>query len=210
MLGGAAWCATTHACAPSMSGRACHLTGRIDARIHAITSSAIPQRHFTSVSANNPPCHRAQMSEGANFSVVPFVSKRALGVVAGTVGAMGSFGAVILQFAFFFRSKLTYYEGITWMGVLVACVGATTVPLIHFPMWGGMLRGPVEGAEEAGYYISEYTVEEVAAGMATASMRFAVESKSQRGRRTPVGGSQGGVSGGAPGTGSDEKRANKV
>ncbi len=184
--------------------------GRTGGLVPIPSSSTTPQRHCTRTSCPNTPRH-AQMSEGANFSIVPFVSKRALGVVAGTVGAMGSFGAVILQFAFFFRSKLTYYDGITWMGVLVAGVGATTVPMIHFPMWGGMLRGPVEGAEEAGYYISEYTVEEVAAGMATASMRFAVESKSQRGRRTPVGGSQGGVSGGAQGTGSDEKmRANKV
>jgi NNP family nitrate/nitrite transporter-like MFS transporter len=38
------------------------------------------------------------MSEGATYSVVPFVSKNALGAVSGIVGAGGNFGAVSAGF----------------------------------------------------------------------------------------------------------------
>lgn len=61
-----------------------------------------------------------QMSEGATFSVVPFVNKRALGSVAGIVGAGGNVGAVAAGFLF----KL---EAIDWstalfiLGALVTC-----------------------------------------------------------------------------------------
>ena len=41
-----------------------------------------------------------QMSNGATFSVVPFVNKRALGGVAGFVGAGGNVGAVLAGFLF--------------------------------------------------------------------------------------------------------------
>ncbi len=41
-----------------------------------------------------------QMSEGATFSVVPFINKKALGSVAGIVGAGGNFGAVLAGFLF--------------------------------------------------------------------------------------------------------------
>lgn len=41
-----------------------------------------------------------QMSEGATFSVVPFINKRALGAVAGIVGAGGNAGAVAAGFLF--------------------------------------------------------------------------------------------------------------
>ena len=41
-----------------------------------------------------------QMSEGATFSVVPFMSRRALGAVAGIVGAGGNAGAVAAGFLF--------------------------------------------------------------------------------------------------------------
>ena len=41
-----------------------------------------------------------QMSEGATYSVVPFINKRALGAVAGIVGAGGNMGAVAAGFLF--------------------------------------------------------------------------------------------------------------
>lgn len=48
-----------------------------------------------------------QMSEGATFSVVPFINKRALGAVSGIVGAGGNAGAVAAGFLF-------KTEAITW------------------------------------------------------------------------------------------------
>ena len=41
-----------------------------------------------------------QMSEGATYGVVPFINKKALGSVAGIVGAGGNFGAVAAGFLF--------------------------------------------------------------------------------------------------------------
>jgi NNP family nitrate/nitrite transporter-like MFS transporter len=40
------------------------------------------------------------MSEGATYSVVPFINRRALGSVAGIVGAGGNVGAVLGGFLF--------------------------------------------------------------------------------------------------------------
>lgn len=61
-----------------------------------------------------------QMSEGATFSVVPFINRKALGSVAGIVGAGGNAGAVAAGFLF-------KTEAITWptalfiLGALVTC-----------------------------------------------------------------------------------------
>ena len=41
-----------------------------------------------------------QMSEGATFSVVPFINRKALGSVAGIVGAGGNAGAVMFGLLF--------------------------------------------------------------------------------------------------------------
>lgn len=68
------------------------------------------------------------------------------------------------------------------MGIMVVVL---TLPLflIHFPMWGSMLMGPREGAQEEDYYLHEWSAEEVAQGLHQGSMRFAMESKSQRGHK---------------------------
>ncbi|GAB2781720.1 MFS transporter [Halomonas shantousis] len=59
-----------------------------------------------------------QMAEGATFGVVPFVNKKALGAVAGIVGAGGNAGAVAA--GFLFRSEsLTYQQGLLYLGVAV-------------------------------------------------------------------------------------------
>ena len=63
-----------------------------------------------------------QMSEGATFAVVPFINKRALGSVAGIVGAGGNAGAVAAGFLF-------KTEAITWptaLLILGALVTATS------------------------------------------------------------------------------------
>lgn len=62
-----------------------------------------------------------KMSNGANYSVVPFVNKRALGAVAGIVGAGGNAGAVLAGFLFK-TSSLTYPEAFLILGVIItAC-----------------------------------------------------------------------------------------
>ena len=57
-----------------------------------------------------------QMSEGATYSVVPFINKKALGSVAGIVGAGGNMGAVAA--GFLFRS-----ENLTWPQCLLILGG---------------------------------------------------------------------------------------
>ena len=47
-----------------------------------------------------------QMSEGATYSIVPFINKKALGSVAGIVGAGGNMGAVAAGFLFRYRGHL--------------------------------------------------------------------------------------------------------
>ncbi len=58
-----------------------------------------------------------QMSEGATFSVVPFVNKKALGAVAGIVGAGGNAGAVAA--GFLFKGSLDWPTALLILGGLV-------------------------------------------------------------------------------------------
>ena len=60
-----------------------------------------------------------QMSEGATFSVVPFISKKSLGAVAGVVGAGGNVGA--MGFGFLFKGDLSWDTAYLIIGVLVVC-----------------------------------------------------------------------------------------
>lgn len=66
-----------------------------------------------------------QMSEGATYSIVPFINKKALGSVAGIVGAGGNMGAV--GAGFLFRAEgISYPQALLILGVLVAgCSGLT-------------------------------------------------------------------------------------
>lgn len=59
-----------------------------------------------------------KMSNGANYSVVPFINKRALGAVAGIVGAGGNLGAVLAGFLFK-TSSLTYPQAFLILGCII-------------------------------------------------------------------------------------------
>ncbi len=59
-----------------------------------------------------------KMSNGATYAVVPFVNRRALGAVAGIVGAGGNLGAVAAGFLFKTKS-LTWPQALLVLGVLV-------------------------------------------------------------------------------------------
>jgi NNP family nitrate/nitrite transporter-like MFS transporter len=60
-----------------------------------------------------------QMSEGATYSVVPFINKRALGAVAGVVGAGGNAGAVAA--GFLFKGALAWDQVFLIIGIVVSC-----------------------------------------------------------------------------------------
>ncbi|KAK3165203.1 hypothetical protein QOZ80_1AG0030210 [Eleusine coracana subsp. coracana] len=123
-----------------------------------------------------------QASEGLVFGVVPFVSRRALGVVNGMTGAGGSACAVLTQFVFFSGSKYTTEKGIVYMGIMIiACT--LPVALIYFPQWGGMFMGPRPGATAEEYYSQEWTAEERDKGLNVASVRFAHNCGQEAGRR---------------------------
>ncbi|MCH7409515.1 MFS transporter [Belliella sp. DSM 111904] len=67
-----------------------------------------------------------QMAEGATYSVVPFINKKAIGTVSGIVGAGGNAGAVMA--GFLFRSENLSYPDILWiLGLIVIGISSTTL-----------------------------------------------------------------------------------
>lgn len=60
-----------------------------------------------------------QMAEGATYSVVPFINKKALGAVAGVVGAGGNAGAVLA--GFLFKNMIDWSEAFLILGIVVCC-----------------------------------------------------------------------------------------
>ncbi|WFE72827.1 MFS transporter [Halomonas sp. M1] len=71
-----------------------------------------------------------QMAEGATYGVVPFINKKALGAVAGIVGAGGNVGAVCA--AFLFRNEnISYQQGLFYLGLTVLVL-ASCVLLVRF------------------------------------------------------------------------------
>lgn len=66
-----------------------------------------------------------QMSEGATYSVVPFINKKALGSVAGIVGAGGNAGAVAAGFLFKAES-IAWPTALLVLGAIVTCCSFVT------------------------------------------------------------------------------------
>ncbi|KAG2600125.1 high-affinity nitrate transporter 2.3-like [Panicum virgatum] len=127
-----------------------------------------------------------QAAEGLTFGVVPFVSRRALGLVNGMTGGGGSLGAVLTQYIFFHGSRYKTETGIMYMGVMIiACTLPTA--LIYFPQWGGMLAGPRPGVTAEDYYNREWTAEERDKGYNAGSVRFAENSVREGGRSAASG-----------------------
>ena len=58
-----------------------------------------------------------QMAEGATYSVVPFINKKALGAVAGVVGAGGNTGAVLA--GFLFKGTMEWNDAFLVLGIVV-------------------------------------------------------------------------------------------
>lgn len=121
---------------------------------------------------------------GATTSIIPFVSRRSLGLVSGISGAGGNVGAMLTQLLFFTNPSISMETGLTNMGIMSICC-TTVVTTLYFPQWGGMFCAPSKNpnATEESYYGREWSSAEESLGMHHASMKFAQNSKGERGRR---------------------------
>ncbi|KAJ3675801.1 hypothetical protein LUZ60_004843 [Juncus effusus] len=83
-----------------------------------------------------------QAASGLTFGVVPFVSKRSLGVISGMTGSGGAVGAIVTQLLFFSGSRFSIDTGISLMGLMMLIC---TIPItfIYFPKLGGMFCAPL-------------------------------------------------------------------
>jgi NNP family nitrate/nitrite transporter-like MFS transporter len=127
-----------------------------------------------------------QAACGLTFGIVPFVSRRSLGLISGMTGGGGNVGAVLTQVIFFRGGKYKTETGIMYMGLMII---ACTLPitLIYFPQWGGMFMGPRPGATAEDYYSREWTEDEREKGYNASTARFAENSVREGGRKSASG-----------------------
>jgi MFS transporter, NNP family, nitrate/nitrite transporter len=74
-----------------------------------------------------------KMSNGATYSVVPFINKRAIGAVSGIVGAGGNVGAVLAGFLFA-SENASYRESLFVIGIAVSIVSVFALMMASFKM----------------------------------------------------------------------------
>merc|ERR1719181_1669821 len=77
-----------------------------------------------------------QMAEGLHFGIVPYISRPALGVVSGMVGAGGNTGALISSKYIIGPKNLD--DGFIKLGIIILCLNLTMFG-IFFPGEGGIL-----------------------------------------------------------------------
>jgi NNP family nitrate/nitrite transporter-like MFS transporter len=79
-----------------------------------------------------------QAAEGLSFGIVPYISRPALGVVSGMVGAGGNGGAVAMLNLFFKGHPMRKDQGIFNMGLCIVIFTCATVMPVYLPEHGGM------------------------------------------------------------------------
>jgi NNP family nitrate/nitrite transporter-like MFS transporter len=79
-----------------------------------------------------------QMAEGLHFGVVPYVSRPALGVVSGMVGAGGNCGAVFATKVIFGAAGKAPDQGLIELGIVIMAT-SLIMHFIYFPENGAML-----------------------------------------------------------------------
>lgn len=89
-----------------------------------------------------------KMANGATYSIVPFVNPKAVGSVAGIVGAGGNIGAMLIGFLF---KSMSYASAFLYLGVVVLAVGfvVLTVRLMSKKISESKLVNSEEIAEAA-------------------------------------------------------------
>ncbi len=120
------------------------------------------------------------MACGASFGVAPFITRRGLGVATGLIGSGGNAGSSITQAIFFTSAAMTLSEGFLYMGIMILAVTLLLV-FIKFPMWGSMFTKGDPTYNEEDYYIKDFTLAEREKGLHRSVLKFANESRSNRG-----------------------------
>lgn len=123
-----------------------------------------------------------QAACGATYGIIPFISRRSLGVISGMVGAGGNVGSIVTQWLFFTNSRYSTEAGISLMGIMMVACGVL-LSTVYFPQWGGMLftASKATSASEEGYYGNEWCEEEKSRGLHHDSIKFARNARGERG-----------------------------
>jgi len=89
-----------------------------------------------------------KMANGATYSIVPFINPKAVGSVAGIVGAGGNVGAMLIGFLF---KAMSYAAAFLYLGGIVFVVGIVvlTVRLMSKKVIESKLVNPVQVTESA-------------------------------------------------------------
>src|SRR5436190_10477388 len=89
-----------------------------------------------------------KMANGATYSIVPFINPKAVGSVAGIVGAGGNVGAMLIGFLF---KSMSYATAFLYLGVIVFAIGVVvlTVRLMSKKIIESKLVNPVQVTESA-------------------------------------------------------------
>jgi NNP family nitrate/nitrite transporter-like MFS transporter len=72
-----------------------------------------------------------KMSNGATYSVVPFINQKAMGAVSGIVGAGGNVGAVLAGFLFT-SETITYRESLFVIGIAVTLTSFVAISMAFY------------------------------------------------------------------------------